>query len=544
MGFISTFNKIIIKAIAENLTPTHVATVDENGLITKTPIELIGGGGTVDTSVNTFIGGIGATTTTHEALAILLDVSPNDITNFSITNNDIECNISVNYAVPTNCFVSNNEITSYWDFNGKVTALGDKSFGSNITEEIGTPNLTHAYFPECTSIGDYCFAKGGIKKELIYLPKCIAIGSSVVNKYAFWYGTFNNCRLYVDPYLQTCNSGGVEGDIAYNLAFAPYAFKSVSYVANYTVPNAINDLSATYIGGTYITINWSTPSAVNNIDYYQVYVNDVLFIEVSGLELVMVGLTELTDYTIKIKAVDEFYNISEFSNIIVVNTDNSIPYEFTNTISRWKLDNTVLDSVGSNNGVATDITYATGKVGECAVFNGTSSIVKFTGFNTGFNAVDFSVSQLFKTTDTSFRLLQNRGQGAGGTVAGWQISAGNSSDWGSIAIDDGLGNIILMDNIVNNEIDNEWHSLIMTWDTSSGTCSVYIDGIFKGFKTDANLINANLNGLDVCLGGSNTNGQLFNGSADEAIIFNKKLTDAEAQLLAKIQLQGVNITTN
>ena len=113
----------------------------------------------------------------------------------------------------------------------------------NTVGEVGTPNLTHAYFPECTAIGDLCFAKGGLKKEVIYLPKCVAIGTSVTNQFCFWYGSLNNCVLYVDVFNETCNAGGVEGDIAYNLSAAPYAFKNVRYVTNLTAPNAITDLA-------------------------------------------------------------------------------------------------------------------------------------------------------------------------------------------------------------------------------------------------------------------------------------------------------------
>ena len=316
MGFISTFHKIIIKAIAENLTPTHVATVDENGLITKTPIELIGGGGTVDTSINTFIGGIGATTTTPEALAILLDISPNYITNFSITNNDIECNISVPYNIPSYTFNGNTEIASYWDYNGKVVSVGGAAFSS-------TSNIVNIYLPECISIGNACFSNGGLKKELIYLPKCISIGTSTTNQFAFWYSTFNNCVLYVDTYLETCNGGDVEGDIAYNLTWSPYAFKDVRYVTNFTAPNAINDLATVLKSDTAIELNWSAPPTTNTIDFYEIYVNGIYHSKVTTESIIIGGLVNLQEYNFTVKAVDVYYNKSEFSNEITENINGS-----------------------------------------------------------------------------------------------------------------------------------------------------------------------------------------------------------------------------
>ena len=42
-------------------------------------------------------------------------------------------------------------------------------------------------------------------------------------------------------------------------------------------------------------------------------------------------------------------------------------------VAYWQLNDNSKDGVGSNNGTDTSITYSAGKVGYCAVFNGTSS---------------------------------------------------------------------------------------------------------------------------------------------------------------------------
>jgi len=81
----------------------------------------------------------------------------------------------------------------------------------------------------------------------------------------------------------------------------------------------------------------------------------------------------------------------------------------------------------------------------------------------------------------------------------------------------------------------------MTWNTTTGTCKVYIDAVYKGFKTNANLINANLNGLDVVFGGSNTNGQLFNGSGDAAHIFMGELTQEQITDIVNEENAGIDI---
>ena len=41
----------------------------------------------------------------------------------------------------------------------------------------------------------------------------------------------------------------------------------------------------------------------------------------------------------------------------------------------------------------------------------------------------FTVVHWFKTTDMTFRTIQNRGTGANGTVTGWQISSTDGTSW-------------------------------------------------------------------------------------------------------------------
>ena len=57
---------------------------------------------------NTVIGGIGATTTTAGALETLLGLSGGDVTDFSITDDNISCNIGISYTIPASAFLDNN----------------------------------------------------------------------------------------------------------------------------------------------------------------------------------------------------------------------------------------------------------------------------------------------------------------------------------------------------------------------------------------------------------------------------------------------------
>jgi len=91
-----------------------------------------------------------------------------------------------------------------------------------------------------------------------------------------------------------------------------------------------------------------------------------------------------------------------FGNVMMVfnrNTDPLIPLD--NFISYWKFNGNALDSVGSNNGTPTSITYPTGLIGQAADFNGTTSKVVVPdaanlSFGNGTSDVDFSTITLIK----------------------------------------------------------------------------------------------------------------------------------------------------
>jgi hypothetical protein len=96
-----------------------------------------------------------------------------------------------------------------------------------------------------------------------------------------------------------------------------------------------------------------------------------------------------------------------FGNVMMVfnrNTDPLIPLD--NFISYWKFNGNALDSVGSNNGTPTSITYPTGLIGQAADFNGTTSKVVVPdaanlSFGNGTSDVDFSTITLIKFDDLS-----------------------------------------------------------------------------------------------------------------------------------------------
>ena len=80
---------------------------------------------------------------------------------------------------------------------------------------------------------------------------------------------------------------------------------------------------------------------------------------------------------------------------------NGVDIPLSSFISYWKFDGNANDSVGTNNGTATNVTYTTGLVGNTANFNGTNSKVVVPdannlSFGNGTSDVDFSSISLVK----------------------------------------------------------------------------------------------------------------------------------------------------
>ena len=73
-------------------------------------------------------------------------------------------------------------------------------------------------------------------------------------------------------------------------------------------------------------------------------------------------------------------------------------YPLENIISEYKFQNNTLDTVGSNDGTPTALTYTAGLVGQTGVFNGsTGKVVLPDASNLSFPLIPFSFSYLVKT---------------------------------------------------------------------------------------------------------------------------------------------------
>jgi hypothetical protein len=282
--------------------------------------------------VNTYIGGVGGTINTPALLASKLGIAANRIKLFRVIENDIECAIiGGSYEVKGFNSSDISQVSYYKDPTGIVSGIGYQGFYNT--------GLVEGYFPNATYISTAAFDQNlyptGRPKNLLkklYIPSVTSIGNTVANDNVFRSGNLNSGKIWANPILQTINSGGVEGDLAF-LATG----NTVLYVTDVTKPAVITNFSVTAIYNTGIQVSFTPPDSINGIDSFEVYVNGVYKQDIKNSGGIVSGLTKNTNYNINLIASDSFYNKSVLSNTLNVTTTNysNNYYEDTNEATAY-----------------------------------------------------------------------------------------------------------------------------------------------------------------------------------------------------------------
>lgn len=206
-----------------------------------------------------------------------------------------------------------------------------------------------------------------------------------------------------------------------------------------------------------------------------------------------------------------------------------------NIVAYWKLESNSNDSVNSNNGSDTAITYSSGngKIGNGAGFNGTTSkilVPDSTSWTMGNG--DFSVSFWVKRTISgALELLCGQSDNAGLNTSISFLVRFNADNTvrGSAAFSSTLVNCESVGTIS----DTNWHHIVFVRDTGSALLRLYIDNAADGtvFFSNANNLNDSTNSMGIgCVGDF---ASLFlAGSMDEVGIWKGKcLSPTEVSLL-------------
>ena len=214
-----------------------------------------------------------------------------------------------------------------------------------------------------------------------------------------------------------------------------------------------------------------------------------------------------------------------------------------NIISEYKFENNTLDTVGTNNGTATDLTYASGLVGQTGVFNSTTAKVVIpdsASFNFGSNAWSISmliyitnrvengmiVSKLNLTREFYVYYVDEKIQ--------WYLESTNNTDR-------------IYTQTIATPADNQWVHLICTVDDSLlvGGMKTYFNGVEQDVTEFINGTYVGLrDGNDPVVFGQHGNetGILpFSGNLDCVRFWNKELTQGEITDIATAELAGIDI---
>jgi hypothetical protein len=209
----------------------------------------------------------------------------------------------------------------------------------------------------------------------------------------------------------------------------------------------------------------------------------------------------------------------------------------TTSLATYQLNNATT-SIPSNTypGTASNITYAAGKFGNAAVFNGSSSKIDTDADFSGSTATGATISFWFKTSNTSGQtILGSQTGNPSGFAYGSQIYLGNSfsgiPDESIAFINERSG---FTESFLTREgstayADGNWHHAVFI--STNSTKQIWIDGVSKTvyyYQSGSATAQADL--TDIALGTS-LNASWFNGSIDQVRIFNSALPQAAVTAL-------------
>lgn len=191
----------------------------------------------------------------------------------------------------------------------------------------------------------------------------------------------------------------------------------------------------------------------------------------------------------------------------------------TSLLSAYKFDANSNDSVGSNNGIDTDISYVTGKLNNCASFNGSSSNISLAStLATGSSA--FSISGWIYINSTASR-YEIYGWGAASSGQGFTFNVNASQKLSS----DFYGATSVTGNTTIST--GKWYHVAVTFDGSIQR--LYVNGVLDG--TSGSYTPSLASGNSVFGKTFWASAYYFDGKMDEFLLHQKTLSADEVSQL-------------
>jgi hypothetical protein len=214
-------------------------------------------------------------------------------------------------------------------------------------------------------------------------------------------------------------------------------------------------------------------------------------------------------------------------------------------VALWSGDGNGIDSVGGNNAVLTDITFADGKVGQAFSFNGISSCIKIpanpaldVGAGEGFTIMAWikptqidGFHPLFVWTDT--------------TAMNFSIGARPSDSgvlWGCIT--DGVGNrfVVSHPGVLASGV---FQHIAVTFDKASNVGTWYLNGVIVARRQLSGQVTGTKGDFWISrrdtTQGNWTSNRSFAGLMDELAIYNRALSASEVKAVCTEQNHGESL---
>ena len=170
-----------------------------------------------------------------------------------------------------------------------------------------------------------------------------------------------------------------------------------------------------------------------------------------------------------------------------------------------------------------------GYINRGAVFNGSSSVIQASGINQFFNNWnDASWSSWINTTDTSAQYIVCSSTDA----QNYKLIGSISSNKFQIVT---RRNSTVYSGTSTTDInDGNWHHIVATYESSTGTVKGYIDGSEEISFSTGGASSATFSVFDFCIGANKQGSTVYNpldGSIDQVRIYSKVLSSSEVTTL-------------
>ncbi len=209
-----------------------------------------------------------------------------------------------------------------------------------------------------------------------------------------------------------------------------------------------------------------------------------------------------------------------------------------NLVSWWKAENNANDSMGINNGIAQNITYAAGEVGQTFVFNGTNSYIIVpassslnVGLSNGFTFETWVNPTAPKYLNNIFEWNQGSGSGTGPIGVHMQFGTSTSMSLHANIVDTSGGQHSI-DSAPNVLTYSNFQHVALTYNNTTGVAVLYCNGVAVATQNLGSFTPQT--SFDLYLGlrpAGVCSGNYLLGKLDETSLYNRALSAAEIQAI-------------